>query len=287
MPVHPTRRLLQHPPLFEFDGPVAGTYPPWVDPSYWNEGLQGHFKLRPQIEVLASTIPSEARLLLRSRPELVVGVIVLALLSGHLCLGGLLELWPLIVVSLAGLGIYLPILEHDRHLGGFVLLLFLALIAAVRLRLDLQKAGGYVAVAVFLVMALGTADYTVRVATNHPAIAGSVPDSTVQDLVAAEELHRMGAQPGDKVAVIGDGASAYWARLAKLRIVAEIMDTNNGAKEFWSAPEELKQNVYQAFAQTHAELLVTSCPLNPSPIPSGWRRLDATPYCIRPLPPSP
>ena len=107
------------------------------------------------------------------------------------------------------------------------------------------------------------------------------------DLVAAEELHRMGAQPGDKVAVIGDGASAYWARLAKLRIVAEIMDTNNGAKEFWSAPEELKQNVYQAFAQTHAELLVTSCPLNPSPIPSGWRRLDATPYCIRPLPPSP
>ena len=92
MPVRPTRRLLQHPPLFEFDGPVAGTYPPWVDPSYWNEGLQGHFKLRPQIEVLASTIPSEARLLLRSRPELVVGVIVLALLSGHLWLGGLLEL---------------------------------------------------------------------------------------------------------------------------------------------------------------------------------------------------
>jgi hypothetical protein len=136
-------------------------------------------------------------------------------------------------------------------------------------------------------MALGTADYTARVATNHPAIAGSVPDSTVQDLVAAEELHRMGAQPGDKVAVIGDGASAYWARLAKLRIVAEITDTNNGAKEFWSAPEEVKQNVYRAFAQTHAALLVTSCPLDPSPIPSGWRRLGATPYCIRPLPPSP
>jgi hypothetical protein len=287
IPVHPTRRLLQHPPLFEFDGPVAGTYPPWVDPSYWNEGLQGHFKLGPQMEVLASTIPSEARLLFRSRPELVVGVIVLALLSGHLWLVGLRELWSLVVVSLAGLGIYLPILEHDRHLGGFVLLLFLPLIAAGRLRLDLQKVGGYVAVAVFLVMALGTADYTVRVATHHPAIAGSVPDSTAQDLVAAEELRRMGAQPGDRVAVIGDAASAYWARLAKLHIVAEIMDANSGAKEFWSAPDEVKQNVYQAFAQTHAELLVTSCPLDPCPIPSGWRRLDRTPYCIRPLTASP
>ena len=122
-------------------------------------------------------------------------------------------------------------------MGGFVLVLFLTLIAAVRLRPDVQKdvhedarkAGACVAVAVFLVMALGTADYTVRVLTNHLAIAGSGPNSTWQDLVAAQELRRMGAQPGDKVAVIGDGASAYWARLGKLRIVAEIMDTNMDA----------------------------------------------------------
>ncbi|MGD0416482.1 MAG: hypothetical protein ABSA80_14075 [Terriglobales bacterium] len=290
-PVHPTRQLLRHPPLFEFDGPLVATYPPWADPSYWNEGLQGHFKLKPQLEVLASTAPAEARLLFRARPELVAGVIILALLSGQLWLARLRELWPLIALSIAGLGIYLPLLEHDRHLGGFVLVLFLTLIAAVRLRPEVQKGGACVAVAVFLVMALGTADYTLRVLTNHLAIAGSGPNSTWQDLVAAKELGRMGAVPGDKVAVIGDGASAYWAHLGKLRIVAEIMDTNmdtsrdknQGSKQFWDAPEAVRQNVYNLLAQANAKLVVTSCP--PCPLAAlGWKSIAGTPYCVRLLP---
>ena len=91
------------------------------------------------MEVLADTVPREARLLFRARPEMAAGVIILALLSGQTWLAALRELWPLIAMSMAGLGIYLPILEHDRHLGGFVLVLFLTLIAAVRLRPDLQK----------------------------------------------------------------------------------------------------------------------------------------------------
>jgi hypothetical protein len=288
-PAHPTRQLLLHPPLFEFNGPVAGTYPPWTDPSYWNEGLRGHFNLKSQLQVLAATVSSEVRLLLRARPDLVAAIIVLALISGQLWLASLRQLWPLVAMSMVGMGMYLPLAGNDRYLGGFVMVLFLTLLAAARLRPDFQKAATYVAVAVFITMTLATIDYAVRVVTHHFAIPGSIPNSTVQDARAAEQLWRIGVRPGTKVAVIGDGTDAYWARLAKLRIVAEIMDTNNGAKEFWSAPEEVKQNVYQAFAQTHAELLVTSCPPNPSPIPTGWQRLEGTPYCMRPLPlpPSP
>jgi hypothetical protein len=283
--VHPTRQLLRHPPLFEFDGPVVGTYPPWTDPSYWNEGLQWHFKLKPQMEVLAGTVPSEVRLLFRARPELVTGVIVLALLSGQLWLAGLRELWIFIAMSFVGMGIYLPLVENDRYLGGFVLVLFLTLIATLRLRPDAQKGGGYVALAVFLVMALGTADYTVRVVTNHLAIPGNGPNSTWPDVVAAEQLRRMGAQPEDKVAVIADGTGAYWARLGKLRIVAEIMDTNHGSKEFWDAPEQVQQQVYDIFARTRAKLVVTSCPPCPPRAPSGWEQLAGTPYCVRSLQP--
>ena len=286
-PAHPTRQLLLHPPLFEFDGPVAGTYPPWTDPSYWNEGLRGHFNLKSQLQVLAGTVSSELRLLLRARPDLVAAIIVLALLSGQLWLATLRQLWPFVAIPIAGMAMYLPLAANDRYLGGFVLLLFLTLLAAVRLPPGPQKAATCVVVAVLITMTLATVDYSLRVVTRHYAIPGSIANSTVQDSRAAEQLWRSGIQPGTKVAVIGDGTDAYWARLAKLRIVAEIMDTNNGAREFSSAPEEVKQNVYQAFAQAHAELLVTSCPLDPSPIPSGWRRLDATPYCIRPLPPSP
>jgi len=282
-PVHPTRQLLRHPPLFEFDGPVVGTYPPWTDPSYWNEGLRAHFKLRPQMEVLAGTVPSEVRLLFRARPELVAGLIALALLSGQLGLVGLRELWPFIAMSIVGMGIYLPLVENDRYLGGFVLVLFLALIAAMRLRRDVLKSGAYVAIAVFLAMALGTADYTVRVVMNHMAIPGTGPDSAWRDIVAAEQLRGMGAQPGDKVAVIADGTGAYWARLAKLRIVAEIMDANHGSREFWNAPEEVQQRVYEIFGRTQAKIVVASCPSCPPRTPDGWERIAGTPYCIRHL----
>jgi len=281
-PVHPTRQLLRHPPLFEFDGPVVGTYPPWTDPSYWNEGVQWHFKWKPQMEVLAGTVASEARVLLRARPDLAAGMIALALLSGPLWLASLRELWPLLAISIVGMMAYLPILVVDRYLGGFVLVLFLAMLAAVRLRPDFQRSGASVVLAVSLTMTLATMDYTVRVLTNHFAIPGNGPNPVWQDVVAAEQLLRMGAQPGDKVAVIADGTGAYWARLGKLRIVAEIMDANHGSREFWDGPEGGKQDVYKTFAQAHAKLVVTSCPPR---TPAGWQHIEGTPYCVRFLSP--
>ena len=81
-PLHPTRQLLRSPRLFAFDGPIIGTYPPWLDPSYWNEGLQWHFSPRAQLEVLTANLLVEASLLLRTQPGLTTGVIILGLLSG-------------------------------------------------------------------------------------------------------------------------------------------------------------------------------------------------------------
>jgi hypothetical protein len=282
IPAHPTRRLLLHPPLFEFDGPVAGTYPPWTDPSYWNEGLAWHFKLRPQLEVLAGTIPGEIRLLFRVRPDLVAAVIVLALLSGPIWLAALWELWPLIAISAAGMGLYLPLREDDRYLGGFVLVIFLTLLAAVRLRPEAQKLAAYVTLAVSFTMLLATLDYTVRIATHHLAIPGSGPTSTIPDIAAAEDLWQMGLHPGDKVAVILNGTGAYWAHLAKLRIVAEIMDTGHGSKEFWDSSAEVQHQVYDLFARAHAKIVVTYCPSTPA-IPNGWQPLTGTSYCVHRL----
>jgi hypothetical protein len=278
VPLHPTRQLLRHPALFEFDGPVVGTYPPWTDPSYWNDGLQWHFKLKPQLEVLAATIPSEIRLLFRGRPDLVAAVIVLALLSGGMFLAGLRELWPLIAISAVGMGLYLPLLEVDRYLGGFVLVIFLALLASVRLRPDAQTPASYVALAVSFTMLLATADYSVRVATHHMAIPGSGPSSTAQDITAAQDLWRMGLQPGEKIAVIMNGTGAYWAHLAKLHIVAEIMETGNGSKDFWDSSPEVQQHVYDLFAGAHARIVVASCPSSTTML-SGWERMVGTPYC--------
>lgn len=276
-PVHPTRQLLQHPPVFEFDGPIPGTYPPWDDPSYWNEGLRWHFRLKEQAEVLATTLVSETRVLLRAQPGLVIAVVVLALLSGSAWLAGLSQLWLLIAWPVAAFAVYLPVHVEDRFLGGFVLVLFLSLLGAAQLRPADQRSAGYVAIAVFITMALGTADVTARYATQHFAIPGSGPTSAWHDVVAAEELQKMGSQPGDKVAVIGDGTGAFWARLAKLRIVAEVMDANHGSTEFWGSSEEIRQKVYAAFASAGAGLAVSSCPSSKA---NGWQPIAGTKYCV-------
>lgn len=280
-PVHSTRQLLLHPPVFEFDGPVMGTYPPWTDPSYWNEGLQSHFRLKPQIETLVRTIPSEIRLLLLAKPGLVVGILVLALLSGYSWWVNLWGLWPLLAASAIGLAVFLPLVENDRYLGGFLFVLLISLIGAAQFRKQEERAANCVAVAVFIALALGTADYTVRIVTNHLAIPGVGPNSTLQDVMAAEQLWRLGVRPGDKVAVIGDGTGAYWAHLARVRIVAEIMDMNHGSVEFWKAPAEIQKKVFRAFAQAHATAVVTVCPACPPGTPDGWQHLGGTPYCMR------
>ena len=278
-PVHPTRQLLKSPPVFEFDGPVVGTYPPWTDPTYWNEGLKLHFDLKAQFEVLKSTVPGEANLLLRKRPELVLCVLILGLLGGRLWVAGLRELWLFIALPALGMALYLPILVNDRYIGGFVLVLFLVLLSAARFRTEDERVVRIVVAATFFMMALATAHYTVRVVTHNIPV-GEGPSSTEEDLIVAERLTDLGMTPGMRVAVIGDGTGAYWARLAHLRIVAEIMGRNGGAAQFWRAPEPVQQHVYDLFQGARARIVVASCSSAWPIMPQGWKQVSGTSYCL-------
>lgn len=280
-PAHPTREVLVHPLIFEFDGPVAGTYPPWTDPSYWNEGLHERFELQAQVQVLATNLASEARLLLRAQPTLVLTIIVFASLGGRWWCEALRGLWPVIFVPCVGMALYLPILENDRYLGGFLLVFFLALLAAPLLPAEDKRTVAYLSVTTFFLTAIGTADYTARIVTHHEAIPGVGPNSTIQDTLTARQLWRLGLRPDDRVAVIGNGTGAYWAHLGRLRIVAEIMDTGHGSREFWNSSPAVKQKVYEAFAAAHATRVVGICPADAS---ADWQRLPGTPYFVRSVP---
>jgi hypothetical protein len=283
-PAHTTRQLLDHPPVFEFDGPVSGTYPPWTDPSYWNEGIQGHFRVKPELDVLRITIPGEFRLLTRDQPALVVGVLVFALIGGLAWWANVARLWPVLALAFTGMAIYLPLVDNDRFFGGFVLVIFLSLFWAGQFLAEQKRTVVCLSLAVFVTMSLNTIDYTLRVLTHHYAIPGVAPNSTWEDVIAAQQLQRLGLRPGDKVAVIGDGTGAYWARLAKLKVVAEIMAMNHGSEEFWNSPPEIKENAYKAFASAHATKVIAACPGNPPAIPDSWQGIPGTAYCIRSVP---
>src|SRR5262249_33862137 len=42
-PEHPTRKIFNEPAIFEYGSEIAGTYPPYYDPSYWHSGVVPHF----------------------------------------------------------------------------------------------------------------------------------------------------------------------------------------------------------------------------------------------------
>ena len=82
------------------------------------------------------------------------------------------------------------------------------------------------------------------------------------------------------MAVIMDGTGAFWAHLAKLRIVAEIMNTGHGSREFWEASQQVQEQVYGDFARAHAKLVVAYCPAT---LPDAWEQIQGTPYCYHHL----
>ena len=47
--VHPSRKILDTPPIYEFATPVKGTLPIWYDPSYWTEGAVPRVSLKREL----------------------------------------------------------------------------------------------------------------------------------------------------------------------------------------------------------------------------------------------
>jgi len=90
----------------------------------------------------------------------------------------------------------------------------------------------------------------------------------------ATGLRRLGAAPGDRVAVVGSGlGAARWARLARVKIVAELPWQDWA--QFWSIDPAARARLLAIFARTGAEVVVADGA--PDPIATvGWRKLGET-----------
>jgi hypothetical protein len=97
----------------------------------------------------------------------------------------------------------------------------------------------------------------------------------------AEGLRSLGAQPGDRAAGLSRVAEAHWARLARLKIVAEI--PLGEEHYFWTATADEKQKVFQIFASTGAKFVVTKDPPTCAAA-NGWIPLGGTGFYAYRLP---
>ena len=274
-PVHPIQKIFPRPAVDSFTDPIGGSYPPLYKPSYWYRGAEAHFSLKGQLAVFHQTLPVYFRIF-SAEKELLAGFLVLLFFSANWRhyfrdLAHLLQVWA---PSLAGMILYSLVYMESRYVGGFIVVFWCCLFAAIRLRPQSisRRVTNAVILAICAVMAIGIARATVvyLIESFHPQ------PNTQWEVGAA--LNKMGLQQGDTVAVIGSSnVGNYWAHSGGIRIVSDIQADSIGP--FWLASQDTKNLVYDAFRRTGARAIVTYTEPDPD-VAAGWKKIGATGYSV-------
>ncbi|HEU4566248.1 MAG TPA: hypothetical protein VFS05_16415 [Gemmatimonadaceae bacterium] len=287
-PEHPTRIVSESPRIYEFAAPVGGTYPPWYDASYWYEGLRVRPAPLQQMQLLVS---NGFGYIVALSPIIAVLLVPVWLLGrGAITRASIREYGYLLVPAAAPLAMYASIYTEGRYVAPFVVILVLGTIAVLRLHRapDPRRLGGAIAGALA----------TVLLVTLYIELRGGLGTAardllgrrTVPDVPAAiaHGVRAAGVREGEPVALIGNGLMAYWARLARVRIIAEL--PRREADRYWAGDDSLKSRVIQTFARTGARAIIAER-VPPWAAADGWKAIGETGYVIYPLstgaPPSP
>jgi hypothetical protein len=287
VPVHPTRKILDEPAIYEFGSPVGGTYPPWYDPTYWYEGVIPKFNWQEQLGVLLTNTLFYFDLFLRRQGVLATGIVLLYLLRDRepVIVKNIIRQWGLLILALAAFVMYAMVYVETRYLAPFVMLFWANLLVNIHLP-DLtifRRLISLLSITMILFMLANIAVFNVEGLRDYRglgnprqlAVSQASPPSRPGEV--AEKLRSLGVQQGDKVAIIGYGFDSFWARLARVQIVAELIEWE--ANPFWVGGPVVQSKVIQAFASTGARAIVAESVPDYASLP-GWRQLGNTDYYV-------
>jgi hypothetical protein len=189
------------------------------------------------------------------------------------------------MVGVLALLLYAPILVAGRYVGAFVVLFWSDLLAQAHLPDSPVGRRMITIFSIFIIAFLGFNILLFNIqgfgdlarSGEQPPASAALAGPPARPLAVAEELGRMGIEPGDPVAVIGYGFDSFWARLARTKIVAEMLEWQ--ATPFWLGDSAFQQKVLTAFASTGAQAVVAENVPAYAKLP-GWRRVGNSSYYI-------
>jgi len=274
---HPPQKIFDFPPVYAFVGPLGGTLPVWYDPSYWIEGLKPHFILRRQLSVVLRNASRYFHLLFTHDAALMV-VLLILFVAGHpqISLTTITQLWPAWALPVAALVMYIIVLVQQRYVAVFLVVLWTTLFSSLRLSKE-QDGRRLAAAATFaLLLAVGapmalSAAEDFRVGVRHRAH----PQWEI-----AKRLRLMGVRPGDSVGRIGGLHRVEWARLLRLRVIAEVPRPQ--AEYFWSSSGAVQSQVLASFRDVGARAIVAE-EMDPAEVfaaPPGWQKIGDSHFYV-------
>ena len=259
-PVHPTRKVFEHPTVYEYNGPIRATYPPWFDPSYWNEGMQTHFDIRAHLRAAFATIKTYYVLFAKTQWAF-AGLAILLVMTGRrrtLQRDALRIAVPAVFV----LCLYAVLHVEGRYVGGFMALLLMAMLLIVDVEWRLLR-GVTAVVVTSLVIASG-----VEVIKQY----GTRTSLPLQWPMTAY-LQANGLREGDGVASVGPMIMHSWPRLARVHVVAEVPP--DAVADFWNATPDTQRLVFETMRHAGARLLVGTVSVTCSTA-TGWKQIPGT-----------
>lgn len=309
-PLHPTREIFKNPTVYEFGSPVLGTFPPWRDPYYWYAGITPHFELARQLAVIKGNLKSLARQAMGLNGCFVYAFLVLLCIADDKRLVGriIARQWFLLLPAIAALAMFSLVLVEDRYIAPYPLIIGMVVfsgVAVVRSAASLRL----VHVCVLLAAAFFAASSLRAAAGQRHSFAQSLHWNdllgrggpwNVTAQAVSDALRTHGLQSGDKVAYIGERDDFYWARLAGVRVNAEIRQWDldksivalapHGVVEalepsvdiYWASSPAVKQEIDRLLIHAGSKAVITG-DFKVSAGDNGWDPVPGTPFYIRML----
>jgi hypothetical protein len=275
-PSHPPRLLSSDPQVIEFKDTVPATNPLWYDPAYFHEGLQVKFDVRKQISALAMSLQALRWAFGSSLYPLLAGLFVLGCSASLRQVRINLSRSLLLFWSLLAFGMFALVAIEARYIAAFSVLFWTAIYDAFspsRLRSAYRGAIGVTAVCILL--------YQI-----HPLFktAGDSMRATAPfaHLAVATELARLGLHAGDEIATVGSGFDAYYARLARLRIAANIGWTggNRSGEDLTPTLDDTEVDAIRDKLRRLDIKAIVGQESHVATVRNAWHPIGGTGYCV-------
>jgi hypothetical protein len=262
------------PEVYEFGAPVAGTYPVWYDPTYWWAGVDTRMRPSREIARLLWSMEDLGLYLVMPAGMLMAAVLGIFLLSDRIgnVWRQLIGFLPILAPAIALVTMYALLNWWPRYVFWAFLVGLCALVASSSISAEAQRVRAFRAATVILGVLL------VAVLLQDAKILRWQRGIWLQLVEEAEQLRAMGLEPGNRVALIGDGSvEEIWARLDGVKIVAEVphtLETGDSDAAFWNSSLEIDQAVLNTLQSTGAKAVVADLP--PKVLPPGWAPIGHT-----------
>lgn len=277
----PVRLLSSMPEIYKVGMPIYGTYPLDYDPSHCYKGVKLNFDLGKQIFALARNIK---RIFYGFETGTIIYGILIFCFMGYrkrLFMKDMLEYWFLIIPAVLALAMYSLVIVESRYIGPFIVLLCMGFFSAVRLR-DSQEAKRWMTYTVICMLLL------INIPIGYSAMRStySMLGYSIQGKNNLAHVHwqvvdamkQMGFHSGDKICYVGKSYGAYWARLARLQIVAETQGSGNTS--FCEADRLVGPVVIESLAKIKVKAIVAQITSEKPLSHTNWKQVGNTDYYI-------